>query len=320
MTTAALIILAIKVSLALTVLVTGMRAGPGDPLWLFRRPSLLARTILAMNVMMPLIALLMVSLLGLDPVVKVALVALSISPVPPLLSRKALNSGGALSYAVGLLFAVSVLSVALVPLAAWTVGRLFALPVHIPPRVVGTLVGEVILLPLVVGSAIGRFLPRFAAHAVKVTDRVATLLLAVAIIPVFVISWPTVRDLLGNGTLLAMLVVALSGLAVGHYVGGPEDDQRVVLGLSTAMRHPAVAIAIGQAAFPENEMIRSAVLLAVVVVAFVTIPYASWAERRQWDRRRRSIHLSGRRSRSPRPAYHGPERRASSARGGDRRR
>ena len=320
MTTAALIVLAIKVSLALTVLVTGMRAGPGDHLWLFRRPSLLVRTILAMNVMMPLIALLMVSLLALDPAVKVALVALSISPVPPLLSKKALNSGGAVSYAVGLLFAVSILSVGLVPLTAWTVGRLFASPVHVPPRVVATLVGEVILLPLVLGSAIGRLAPSVAARAIKPIDKAATLLLVAGIIPVFFISWPSVRDLLGNGTLLAMLVMALAGLAIGHYVGGPEEDHRVVLALATAMRHPAVAMAIGQAAFPGNEVIRSAVLLAVVVVAFATIPYASWAERQQWDRRHRSIHLSGRRSTSPQPAYRGRERRVSSARGGDRRR
>ncbi len=320
MTTAALIVLAIKVSLALTVLVTGMRAGPGDHLWLFRRPSLLVRTILAMNVMLPLIALLMVSVLRLDPAVKVALVALSISPVPPLLSRKALNSGGAVSYAVGLLFAVSILSVGLVPFAAWTVGQLFALPVHIPPRVVASLVGEVILLPLILGLLVRHFAPAFAARAVKPADKAATLLLVIGIIPIFVVSWPSVRDLLGNGTLVAMLVMALAGLAIGHYVGGPEEDQRVVLGLATAMRHPAVAIAIGQAAFPGNELIRSAVLLTVVVVAFATIPYASWAERQQWDRRRRSIHLSGRRSTLPRPAYHGRERRESSARGGDRRR
>ena len=320
MTTAAVVVLAIKVSLALTVLATGMRAGPGDHLWLFRRPSLLARTILSMNVMMPLIAVLMVSILRLNPAVEVALVALSMSPVPPLLPRKALHSGGATSYTVGLLMAVSLLSVVLVPLTAWTVGRLFATPLHIAPSSIVALVGPVILLPLAAGLLIRRFMPRSADRVLKATDAAAMLLLLVAIIPVFIISWPTVRELLGNGTLLAMLVMCLTGLAIGHYVGGPEHETRVVLALATAMRHPAVAITIGQAAFPDNEMIRSAVLLAVVVVALATMPYASWAERREWDRRQRSIHLSGRRSTMPRPAYHGPERRASSARGGDRRR
>lgn len=320
MTTAAVIILAIKVSLALTVLATGMRAGPGDHLWLFRRPSLLARTLLAMNVMMPLVAVLLVSLLRLQTEVKVALVALSISPVPPLLSRKALRSGGGTSYVVGLLFAVSVLSVLLVPFTAWTVGRLFATPVHIPPRVVLSIVGFVILLPLLVGLLIRRFAPSFAARAVGPTNKAGTLLLVVATIPVLINSWPAVRELLGNGTLLAMLIMCFAGLAIGHYVGGPEDDNRVVLGLATAMRHPAVAIAIGQAAFPGNDVIRAAVLLALVVTSVATLPYAGWAERRQWERRHRSIHLSGRRSTLPRPAYTGPERRVRSARGGDRRR
>jgi BASS family bile acid:Na+ symporter len=319
MTAAALIFLVIKVSLALTVLVTGMRAGPGDHLWLFRRPSLLAQMLLAMNVMMPLIAVLVVSILRLDPAVKVALVALSISPVPPLLSKKVTKSRGASSYLVGLLFTVSALSIVLVPAAAWAIGRLFATPVHVESRAVLSLVGEVILLPLLAGALLHRFAPRFVARAIEPTDKAATLLLVVAVIPVLVISWPAIRELLGNGTLLAMLIMCFAGLAIGYYVGGPEEDNRVVLALATAMRHPAVAITIGQAAFPGNELIRSAVLMAVVVTGVATLPFVSWAERRQWDRRRHSMRLSGRRSTLPRPAYHGPERRANSARGGDRR-
>src|SRR4051812_10258495 len=289
MTTAAMIALAIKVSLALTVLATGMRAGPGDHLWLFKRPSLLLRTILAMNVMMPLIAVLMVALLGLSPPVNVALVALSLSPVPPLLPRKALNYGGAASYAVGLLVTVSVLSVVLVPFTGWVVGELFATPVHVAPRVILALVGETILLPLVAGSLIRRFAPTFTARVLKPTEKVAMGLLGVAIIPVLVVSWPAIRELFGNGTLVAMLVMCIAGLAIGHYVGGPEEDNRVVLALATATRHPAIAIVIGQAAFPGNETIRAAVLLAVVVVGVATIPYVSWADRRQWVRRRRAL-------------------------------
>jgi bile acid:Na+ symporter, BASS family len=320
MTAAALIVLAIKVSLALTVLATGMRSKPGDHFWLFRRPSLLARTIVSMNIMMPLTAVLMVSILRLNPAVEVALVALSMSPVPPLLPRKAVGTVASSSYTIGLMVAVSILSVVLAPATTWAVGRLFATPVRVPPRAVLALVGPVILAPLAVGSLARRFAPSLTHRVLKPLDVAATWLLIISVIPVMFVSWPTVRELLGNGTLLAMLVMCFAGLAIGHYVGGPELEHRVVLALATATRHPAVAMTIGQAAFPGNEMIRSAVLLSVVVVGLATMPYASWAERQQLDRRRRSIRLSGRRSTLPRPAYHGKERRVSSARGGDRRR
>jgi len=290
MTTAAVITLAIKVSLALTVLAAGMRARPADHLWLFRRPSLLARTILSMNVMMPLIAILMVSILGLSQPVKVALVALSMSPVPPLFPPKVVASRGSAPYAVSLLGTAAALSVVLVPLSAWAIGRLFATPVRIPARTILELVGPIIFLPLVVGGLVRQFAPTFAAKSLKAIAAVATWLLRIAIIPVLIVSWPAVRELLGNGTLLAMLVVCFSGLA------------------------------IGQAAFPGNEVIRAAVLLTVLVVALATMPYASWAERRDWERRHRSIQLSGRRAMVSRPAYQGRERRANSARGGDRRR
>src|SRR4029078_6536044 len=124
MTTAAVITLAIKVSLALTVLAAGMRARPADHLWLFRRPSLLARTILSVNVMMPRIAMLMVSILGVSEPVRVALLARSMSPVPPLFPPKVVASRGSAPYAVSLLGTAAALPVVLVALSAVRVGRI----------------------------------------------------------------------------------------------------------------------------------------------------------------------------------------------------
>ena len=52
MTTAAVIMLAVKASLALTVLAVSLNAGPGDATYLVRHPWLLLRSFLAMNVVM----------------------------------------------------------------------------------------------------------------------------------------------------------------------------------------------------------------------------------------------------------------------------
>ena len=64
-------------------------------------------------------------------------------------------------------------------------------------------------------------------------------------------------------------------------LGGPAPEDRTVLGLSTASRHPGVAIAVvSTVAAPENRpIIIAAVLLCVIVGAIATAPYVKWRKR-----------------------------------------
>ena len=87
--------------------------------------------------------------------------------------------------------------------------------------------------------------------------------------------------LIGDGTLLAIVVVALIGIAVGHLLGGPDEDNRTVLALTTASRHPAVALAV--AGFAGQALAPAAVLLALVVTALAAVPYSAWRRRRRVD-------------------------------------
>jgi BASS family bile acid:Na+ symporter len=46
--------------------------------------------------------------------------------------------------------------------------------------------------------------------------------------------------------------------------------------LSTAVRHPAVALAIESAIFPEEKLVPAAVFLYVILNIIVSIPYLLW--------------------------------------------
>src|ERR1051325_2472887 len=82
MNLAALISLGLKVSIVLLVFGLGLRVNAQDTIYLLRRTGLLWRSLLAMNVVMPLVAVALVAAFDLHPAVKLALVALSVSPVP----------------------------------------------------------------------------------------------------------------------------------------------------------------------------------------------------------------------------------------------
>src|SRR5262245_990881 len=98
MNVTALILLALKASVFLNVFALGLDARPQDMVYLFRNPGRLARSLLSMFVVMPLFAVMLASAFDLHPAVKIALVALAVAPIPPLLPKKLMKAGGRSSY------------------------------------------------------------------------------------------------------------------------------------------------------------------------------------------------------------------------------
>jgi len=277
---ATLLPLLLKASLALLVFSLGLSATLQDTTHLFRRPGQLARALVAMFVVMPITALILARTLDPPAAVKIALVALALSPLPPTFSRKALKQGGRLSYVAGLLVAATLLAVPLIPLSLELIERNRDLPLQMRPAAVLALVFWSLLLPLLAGMVARKASPALAERVSGPINTIAFAVLVLGVIPILVRVWPAVVSLVGNGTLLAMVVLVLVGLAVGHLLGGPDPEDRTVLALSTAARHPAIAIAIAQANFPDQKLAPAAVLLYVLVSVIVGMPYLKWAKRR----------------------------------------
>ena len=87
MTLQSLILLALKASIVLSVFAIGLEFRFADATTLLRRPRLLVRSALAMNVVMPVVAAAMAWAFDLPEAVEISLVALAVSPVPPILPR-----------------------------------------------------------------------------------------------------------------------------------------------------------------------------------------------------------------------------------------
>jgi BASS family bile acid:Na+ symporter len=276
---AAFVLPILKVSLALAVLAIGLDSHEGDALWLVRHPALLARSILSINIIVPLVALAVTQALDLPPAIRVALVALSISPVPPVLPRQTGQAGGEAAYAIGLLTFFSLAAILLVPISVGVLAALFGASAHLAAGPVALLMGETVLVPLGVGLTMRHFTPRFAGRVARPVNVVSMVVLAVAFLLVLVAAWPAMRSFVGNGTLLAVVIVTALALFVGHELGGPVDVDRPVLALASALRHPAVAIAVGTAAFPSSKLVAPAVLLQFVVAAIASAPYSARLKR-----------------------------------------
>jgi bile acid:Na+ symporter, BASS family len=277
---AALILLALKVGIMLTVLALGLRASPQDATFLLHRPGQLLRALLSMNVVMPLVAVAMVAAFHLHPAVEVALVTLAVSPIPPLLPRKAMKTGAAASYTISLLVTAAVFSIVFVPLAVDLLGLTLGRPAQMSPAAVAPIVAITILLPLTAGLLVRRLARAFAERIAKPVSVVAAVLVLGSVVPVLFTTMPAMASLIGNGTLIAIATCIVAGFASGHLLGGPEPADRTVLALVTSSRHPGVALAIASANFPEQKLVLAAIFLYLLMNAVLWIPYRAWSKSR----------------------------------------
>jgi BASS family bile acid:Na+ symporter len=260
-----LILFSLKISIVLSVFAIGLRATLADALYLFHRPRHLARAFLSLNVLMPLFALLLVFTFNLHPAVKIALVALSVSPVPPVFPKKVSKARDKDDYAVGLLVAASVLAIAVIPITMEVLERTRGITLSMPARAVAILVFATVFAPLLTGIFLRAVAPSFAERTAKPLGTLAAVLLVLCFIPVLFSSARAVVSLIGDGTLLSMAGFVVAGSIIGYLLGGPEPENRQVLSLATASRHPGVAIAIAHANFPQQKLVAPAVLLYLIV-------------------------------------------------------
>jgi BASS family bile acid:Na+ symporter len=268
--------LALKVSIMLTLFGFGLHATREDLLYLLRRPGVLVRSLVAMFVVMPLFAILMTRLVSFNRAVVIALIALSISPVPPLLPRKVTKSGGHPPYGLGLMVTVASFSIVFVPLALYLIGKYFNRPFAMGPYAVAKLIVLSVLVPLAAGIVFRKVAPTTAERIADPLARIAGIVLLIGVLCVLAFSLPAAWSLIGNGTIVAFIAFVIVGLTVGHFLGGPGLEQRVTLALSTASRHPALALAIAGVNIPEERRVIHAVVLYIVVSALITIPYVAW--------------------------------------------
>lgn len=280
MTLARIAILLLEASVFLIVFSLGLEETWASATSLLRRPATLVRSLLSVNVVMPLFAAAVAAIFHFSPAVKVALIFLAVSPLPPILPQKQLKIGGRPAYVYGLITALSVFSILIVPLAIEILGRVFGRDIHVGPFFVAKIVFKTILLPTALGMLVHQWAPEFATKASALLGKIGNVLLLVGMVPLLVVAWRPAVSLISHGDIVAMAVFSAVGILAGHWLGGPDPSERKTLALATASHHPGLAIAIAAANFPAQRLlIAAAVVLYLLVNAAILVPYNLWCKR-----------------------------------------
>lgn len=276
-----LIMIGLAISALLNLFSIGLKASLYDATYLFRRPVEFFRAFLAMNVLMPVFAVTLISLFDFNPAIKIALVALSVSPIPPPVPGKIVKAGGVESHAIGLHIAIGMLAIIFVPFAMKVIGMAREVDLRMSVWPVARVVLISVLIPIILGVTIHKVRPALAKRLSAPISFISGIGVIIFIIVVWIMAWPAMWSLVGNGTGLAFTAFVAAGLVIGHLLGGPVPQNRTSLAISTASRHPGIALALAQANFPDEKLVLAALLLYLLINALVSIPYLLWTKRRE---------------------------------------
>jgi len=261
----------LRVAVPLAAFAAGLRAATCDPLWLLRRPGLLARSLLVVLVVVPAGAVLFLRAAAVPPVIQagltIAVIAIGIGPPAALKRLKA--SEDTIAYELGLNALLLALAIAYIPAVVALHGALFGTSLRLGPGAVARVVLGRALVPLLAGAATGYLVPRIVAPLAHYAGLfVQAVLLSVVVVAVLA-TWHGLVGL-GARAWLVCVAIVVGEIAIGQLAGGPDPETRRVLASFSAVRFPALALLLsslaprGRALVP---VILAYILTSVVLVA-----------------------------------------------------
>jgi bile acid:Na+ symporter, BASS family len=268
------LVLLLKVAVGVSILGIGARATPADLVYLWRRPGLFLKSLAAMYLLVPIAGFLLLRFWPQGTGVHAAVLVLAVSAGAPLLpGRKGLAGN---PYLLSLLVTSTLFAVVTVPLWLAVLTAYYDVSLPVTFGSVALVIGKTILLPMLLGMALARVAPKWAALLAGRTISVAGIILALAAVALVVLNWNVFLQVGWQG-LSALLALLIAALAIGQIMGGPEANDRTALAIICASRHAGIALAV--AVTIGDRKIPVLIVAYVLVGAVVSLFYMRWRKR-----------------------------------------
>jgi BASS family bile acid:Na+ symporter len=283
--------IAMGVIIPLASVATGLRAAAVDPLWLFKRPSLLLRSLLAVLVLVPAATFALLEVMRPSMVLEAGLLVaiLAVGIGPPAVFKHTSQDNAHLAYEVEMNVVLLALAIAYIPATLAVLGAYFQRELHLNASMVARLVLTRSLVPLLAGVLLARFVPKIAGPLGRIAAPVIQVVLLVVILVALFATWRGLFAMGPHGWLICAAVAA-GAVVIGHLCGGPDPAERRVLAILSAMRFPGLALLIASV-LPNGRTVIPVVLAYVLCSVVCLAIYGAIAARRRRRAEQRGIPL-----------------------------
>ena len=274
-----LLLIFIKVTIFSLMLAIGLNLSFEQMLSFWRRPALLFRALLAVVVLVPLVVIILIKLFNLPPGVIIGLVLLAASPGAPLTTMRAQMAGARFPYSASLQLTLALLAVFITPITLAIFAILFK---EIPERTTILEVAKQVTVAQFLPVTIGLLLQKYGAKYVDAIAKFLTFmsngLFFVLAILLCVLGFPLLLKVWGL-PMIAIAIMVITSLGIGHTLGGPDDHNRSILAISCIARNVGLALFIAILNNVQQQVIPT--LIAYLILgAILGIPYSIWNKRK----------------------------------------
>lgn len=237
-----------------------------------RNARLVIMALLANFVIVPLTALLVSSLFGLQEDLRIGLILISTVAGAPLVPKLAEIARGNLPLAVALVAMLLVAAVIYLPLVLPRV-----LPgVQVDGLAIFSSLSLQILLPLVLGLIVDYISKAEADALLPVLGQISNASLALMLALMLGGNLGNVISLLGTGAIISIVLLIAVAMAAGYLLGGPVDANRRTLSMATGQRNLAAALVVGTGNFADRPNVLILLAAAGLVAMIMVLPVAGW--------------------------------------------
>lgn len=225
---------------------------------LVRRPFAVSIGVLAQFLIMPLTAVLLVRLIPLPPEVAAGVILVGCCPGGTASNVMTYLSKGDVALSVACTSITTLIAPVVTPLLVWLFASQY-LPVDAASMFVS--IAQVILLPLALGFAVQKFMPRLVARAVPVLPLVSVAGIVLIIAAVIAVN----RQAIVHSGLLIFAIVMLHnglGLLLGYFAAaaaGLSFAQRKAISIEVGMQNSGLGAALAHAHMSPLAAVPSAV-------------------------------------------------------------
>lgn len=255
----------------------GLQMAPSHLMYLKDKPALLFRSLLAVIVLVPLAALLIVFVLQSSDKTAAGLAILASSPAAPLMLLRVSKASGKLDYIASLHFSLTLLSIIATPLTLALMSKALGFSASVDPVQIAKIVLRIVILPVGLGIALRARFPAAADRMALPLSRFGWAILALIILLILPLSVRFILEM-HVSAYIAIAAFLVSALAIGHFSIPEHSGERTALALEAAGRNPGFALVIAQQNFPPDKALPFLIPYLIVFMV-LSAAYIIWRKR-----------------------------------------
>jgi BASS family bile acid:Na+ symporter len=247
---------------------TGLSATLGDLVAPFRNRRLLSLALLANFILVPLLALLLITLIPMSRQLAGGLLLVSIAAGAPSTGKVAELTGGNVARAVSLTILMTIVTIILMPLV-----MPFALPeAQADPLSVTVDLVVLILIPILIGLLLRSRSEPIGERLLPITTRISDISILVIFLTIGIVFLSRMGDFAtspsGAVAMFVAILFILGALGLGYLIGGLAGESREEIAFGAGFRNITAVLVVIFASFTKA---GNDVLLMVLMITFFSV-------------------------------------------------